>query len=36
MTQEERYAAALQASLGYFEAAGFTVEDGKVVAGPKA
>ncbi|MGI6150430.1 MAG: ABC transporter substrate-binding protein [Christensenellales bacterium] len=36
MTQEERYAAAIQAALGYFEAAGFTVKDGKVVAGPKA
>ena len=36
MTQEERYAAAIQAALGYFEAAGFTVEGGKVVAGPKA
>ena len=36
MTQEERYAAALQAALGYFEAAGFTVENGMVVAGPKA
>ncbi len=36
MTQEERYAAALQASLGFFEAAGFTVENGMVVAGPAA
>ena len=35
MTQEERYDAALQAALGYFEAAGFIVKDGKVVAGPR-
>jgi|GEM_PF-587105 len=34
MTQEQRYEAALKAALGYFEAAGFTVKDGKVVAGP--
>lgn len=36
MTQEQKYEAALQASLGFFEAAGFKVEDGKVVAGPAA
>lgn len=34
MSAEERYAAALEASLGYFEAAGYTVEDGKVTAAP--
>lgn len=34
MTPEERYAAAEQAALGFFEAAGFTVEDGKVTAAP--
>ena len=34
MTSEERYAAAEQAALGFFEAAGFTVEDGKVTAAP--
>ncbi len=36
MSQEERYDAAKQAALGFFEAAGFTVENGKVVSGPKA
>lgn len=35
MSAEEKYDAALQASLGYFEAAGFTVEDGKVTAAPE-
>ena len=35
MTAEEKYAAALEASLGYFEAAGYTVEDGKVTAAPE-
>ena len=30
MTEEEKYAAALEASLGFFEAAGFEVADGKV------
>ena len=35
MTEEEKYAAALQASLGFFEAAGYTVEDGKVTAAPE-
>jgi len=34
MTQDEKYAAAEQAALGYFEAAGFTVENGKVTAAP--
>ena len=35
MTQEEKYAAAEQAALGFFEAAGFTVADGKVTAAPE-
>ncbi len=35
MTVEERYAAALDASLGYFEAAGYTVEDGVITAAPE-
>jgi peptide/nickel transport system substrate-binding protein len=35
MTPEQKYEAALQASLGFFEAAGFKVVDGKVVAGPQ-
>lgn len=35
MTAEEKYAAALQAALGFFEAAGYTVEDGKLVAAPE-
>lgn len=35
MTTEEKYAAALQASLGFFEAAGYTVEDGKLTAAPE-
>lgn len=35
MSAEEKYDAALQAALGYFEAAGFTVEDGKVTAAPE-
>jgi len=34
MTSEEKYAAALQAALGFFEAAGYTVKDGKLVAAP--
>lgn len=34
MTAEDKYAAAREAALGYFEAAGFTVKDGKVVAAP--
>ncbi len=35
MTTEERYDAALKAALGYFEAAGYTVEDGKVTKAPE-
>ena len=35
MTAEQRYDAALQAALGYFEAAGYTVEDGKLTAAPE-
>ncbi len=35
MSAEDKYAAALEAALGYFEAAGFTVEDGKVTAAPE-
>ena len=34
MSADERYAAALQAALGYFEAAGYTVTDGKITAAP--
>ncbi|MBO6282677.1 MAG: ABC transporter substrate-binding protein [Pseudobutyrivibrio sp.] len=34
MSDDEKYEAALQAALGYFEAAGFTVEDGKLTAAP--
>ena len=34
MTPEERYAASEVAALGFFEAAGYTVEDGKVTAAP--
>ena len=34
MTDEEKYDAALQASLGWFEKAGYTVEDGKLTAAP--
>ena len=34
MTAEQRYDAALQAALGYIEAAGYTVEDGKLTAAP--
>ncbi len=34
MSTEDRYAAALEAALGYLEAAGYTVEDGKVTAAP--
>ena len=32
MKSEDKYAAALQAALGYFEAAGYTVENGQVTA----
>ena len=35
MSADERYAAALQAALGYFEAAGYTVTDGKLTAAPE-
>jgi peptide/nickel transport system substrate-binding protein len=35
MTPEEKYAAAEAAALGYFEAAGFTVVDGKLSAAPE-
>ncbi|MBN1371263.1 MAG: hypothetical protein JW987_04825 [Anaerolineaceae bacterium] len=35
MTPEEKYAAAEQAALGFFEAAGFTVEGGKLTAAPE-
>ncbi len=35
MTQEEKYAAAEVAAAGFFEAAGFTVVDGKVTAAPE-
>ena len=34
MTDDEKFAAATQAALGYLEAAGYTVEDGKVTAAP--
>lgn len=34
MTDDEKYEAALQASLGFFEAAGYTVKDGKLTAAP--
>ncbi len=34
MTDEQKYEAALQAALGWFEAAGYTVEDGKLIAAP--
>lgn len=34
MSTTEKYDAALQAALGYFEAAGYTVENGKLVAAP--
>ena len=35
MTADQKYEAAKQAALGYFEAAGYTVEGGKVVAAPE-
>lgn len=35
MTAEEKYEAAKQAALGYLEAAGYTVENGKVTAAPE-
>ena len=34
MSSEDKYQAALQAALGYFEAAGYTVADGKITAAP--
>lgn len=35
MTEDEKYDAALNAALGFFEAAGYTVKDGKLTAAPK-
>lgn len=35
MSGDDKYAAALEAALGYFEAAGYTVEDGKITAAPE-
>ncbi|MCD8144182.1 MAG: ABC transporter substrate-binding protein [Oscillospiraceae bacterium] len=35
MTVDEKYAAALEAALAYFEAAGYTVENGVVTAAPE-
>lgn len=35
MSTEERYEAAKQAALGFFEAAGYTVTDGKLTAAPE-
>lgn len=35
MSAQDKYAAALQAALGYFEAAGYTVENGKLTAAPE-
>ncbi len=35
MAAEDKYAAALDAALGYFEAAGYTVADGKLTAAPE-
>ena len=35
MDADAKYAAALEAALGFFEAAGYTVEDGKCVAAPE-
>ncbi len=35
MSAEDKYAAALDAALGWFEAAGYTVEDGQLVAAPE-
>ena len=34
MSADDKYAAAKQAALGYFEAAGYTVADGKITAAP--
>ncbi len=35
MTAEQRYVAALEAALGYFEAAGYTVENGTLTSAPE-
>ncbi|WP_051209327.1 ABC transporter substrate-binding protein [Butyrivibrio sp. WCD3002] len=35
MSEDEKYDAALQAALGFFEKAGYTVEDGKLTAAPE-
>lgn len=35
MTAEQKYDAALKAALGFFEAAGYTVENGKLTAAPE-
>ncbi len=35
MSTEDKYAAAMEAALGYFEAAGYTVADGKLTAAPE-
>ena len=35
MSTEDKYTAALNAALGYFEAAGYTVENGKITAAPE-
>lgn len=35
MSEDEKYAAALDAALGYLEAAGYTVENGKVTKAPE-
>lgn len=35
MTAEDKYAKALEASLGFFEAAGYTVENGKLTKAPE-
>ena len=35
MSADDKYAAALDAALGFFEAAGYTVEDGKLTAAPE-
>ena len=35
MSTEDKYAAAKEAALGYFEAAGYTVENGKLTAAPE-
>lgn len=35
MTEDERNAAALEAALGFFEAAGYTITDGKITAAPE-